>query len=93
MLSRSMRSTEPKATATCAVAQIFSYSFSRVAASSFLESFEPARDALGIENDRRGDHRAGERSPARLVAAGDREDAFVERAPLAPEARARASAR
>ena len=42
---------------------------------------EPARDALGIENDGGGDHRAGERSPARLVAAGDRPD------PLALSAR------
>ena len=49
---------------------------------------EAARDALGVENDRRRRHRAGERSPARLVAAGDREDALVERAALAPEARA-----
>ena len=83
-----MRSTAPNATATCAVAQIFSYSFSRSAAPSFLESFEPARDAAGIEDHRRRHHRAGERSPARLVASGDREDAFVERAPLAPESRA-----
>ena len=50
---------------------------------------QAARDALGIEDDRRRHHRAGERPPARLVAAGDREDAFVERAPLAPEARAK----
>src|SRR6476469_3153362 len=36
-----MRSIEPKATATCALAQIFSYSFSRSSASSFLESLSP----------------------------------------------------
>ena len=47
MLSRSMRSTAPNATATCAVAQIFSYSFSRSAASSFLESFRPRGMRLG----------------------------------------------
>ena len=49
---------------------------------------EAARDVARIEDDRRRHHRAGERSPTRLVAAGDREDAFVERAPLAPESRA-----
>ena len=83
-----MRAIEPKATATCAVAQIFSYSFSRAAGIELLGIVEAARDALGVENDRGRRHRAGERSPARLVAAGDREDALVERAALAPEARA-----
>ena len=70
------------------VAQIFSYSFSRSARVELLGIVEPARDALGIEDDRRRHHRAGERPPARLVAAGDRKDALGERAPLAPEARA-----
>ena len=49
---------------------------------------QAARDALGIEHHRRRHHRTGERPPARLVAAGDRPDALVERAPLAPETRA-----
>ena len=43
---------------------------------------------LGIEHHRGGHHRTGERSPARLVAAGDRKDARVERTALAPEGRA-----
>ena len=47
-----------------------------------------ARNARGIENDGRCNDRAGERSPARLVASGDRPDAALERRPLAPEGRA-----
>ena len=50
--------------------------------------FKAARDALGIEDHGGGHHRTGERSPARFVAASHRENAFVERAPLAPESRA-----
>ena len=49
---------------------------------------QAARDSLGIEHHRGRHHRSGERPPARLVAAGDRPDALVERAALAPEARA-----
>ena len=48
---------------------------------------EPARHALGIENDRRGDDRTGKRSPARLVAARDRPDAALDRRALAAEGR------
>src|SRR5262249_54300194 len=48
---------------------------------------EPARHALGVENDGRGHHRAGERSPPGLVAARDRPDAALERGALAAEGR------
>ena len=87
MLSRSMRSTVPKATATSAVAQIFAHSFSRSSRVELFEVVEPARDARGIEHHRRRHHRAGERSPARLVAAGHRPDAAHKPAPLAPKGR------
>gem|GEM_PF-6658163 len=42
-------------------------------------------DAPGIENDRRGNHRTGQRPPARLVAARDRENALLHRVTLAIE--------
>ncbi len=47
MLSRSMRHGGAKATATCALAQIFACSFSRVCGSSFLESSSPRGTRLG----------------------------------------------
>ena len=52
-----------------------------------LRIVEPARHALGIENDRRGNDRAGERPPASLVAARDRPDAALDGSALAPEGR------
>src|SRR5262249_45504514 len=48
---------------------------------------EAARHALGVENDGGGHDRAGERAPARLVAAGDRPDTALQRRPLASEGR------
>src|SRR5262249_50860098 len=52
-----------------------------------LRVVEPARHALGIEDDRRGHHRAGEWPPPRLVTARDRPDAALKRRALAPEGR------
>ena len=49
---------------------------------------EPARDALGVEHDGGGDHRAGQRPAPRLVAAGNRPQPAVERGAFAPECRA-----
>src|SRR5262252_1806685 len=60
MLSRSMRHGGANATATCALAQIFPCSFSRVCGSSFLESSSP-RGALAAEG--RTDVRLAERQP------------------------------
>src|SRR5262249_29414732 len=48
---------------------------------------EPARHALGVEDDGSGHHRTGEGAAPGLVAAGDRPDAALERAPLAAEGR------
>lgn len=48
---------------------------------------EPARHALGVENDRGGDDRTGKRPPARLVAAGDRPHPALYRRALATEGR------
>ena len=83
-----MRAGGAIATATCAVAQIFSYSAARFSAFSFLESFEPFWDPLGIEDDRGGDHRTGERPPSRLVAARDRKHAALHRGAFARKCRA-----
>ncbi len=49
---------------------------------------EPARNAVGIEDHGGGDHRTGQRPPARLVAARDRPDAALQRRALAAEGRA-----
>src|SRR5215469_9701514 len=48
---------------------------------------ESARHALGVEHDRGGDDRAGERAPARFVAASDRPHAALHRGALAAEGR------
>ncbi len=53
-----------------------------------LGIIESARDAFGIEDHRRRDHRARERAAPRLVAARDRHEAALERAPLARKGRA-----
>ena len=55
---------------------------------SFLESLSPRGMRFGIEDDRGGDHRTGERPPARLVAARDREHAALHRGAFAREGRA-----
>ena len=87
ILSRSMRQGGAKATATSAVAQILMCSFSRVCGIELLEIVEAARNASGVENDRRSNHRAGERPPARFVASGDRPHAALERGALAAKGR------
>jgi hypothetical protein len=48
---------------------------------------ETAGDALGIEYDGRGHHRAGQRPAPGFVAARDRPDAALQGGPLAPEGR------
>src|SRR5262249_25374687 len=48
---------------------------------------ETARNVVGIENDGGGHYWAGERSPPRFVATGDRPYASLERCALAPEGR------
>src|SRR5262245_45585625 len=53
-----------------------------------LGIIESARHALGVEHDRSSHYRAGERAPARLVAAGDRPDAALHRGALAAKGRA-----
>src|SRR5262249_62078683 len=45
----------------------------------------PARNIVGIEDPRRRHHRTGQRSPARLVAAGNRPHPALERRALAAE--------
>src|SRR5262249_7878631 len=53
-----------------------------------LGIIESARHALGVEHDRSSHYRAGERAPARLVAAGDRPDAALDSGALAAKGRA-----
>src|SRR5215470_9147275 len=49
---------------------------------------ESARHALGVEHDRGSHDRAGDRAPARFVAASDRPDAAFDRGALAAKGRA-----
>ena len=56
-----------------------------------LGIIEAARDALGIEDDGRSHHRSGEWPPSRLIAAGDRPYAALQRRPLAAKTRAERS--
>ena len=82
-----MRAGGASATATCARAQMRSYSTSRRSGVSLFEVVEAARHVVRIENDRGGDDRPGERTAAGLVAAGDRPDATLERRAFAAERR------
>src|ERR1700730_19340483 len=70
----------------CARADLEVKSFARFGI-ELLRIVKAARHALGIEDDRRRNHRPGQWSPTRFIASRDWPNAPLERGPLAPEGR------
>ena len=81
--------TEPKAKEISAVAQIFSNKLLALIALQQLRIGEPARDALRVEDDGRGDDRPGKRPAPGLVDTGHAAEAGLEKFLLGPKSRDR----